>query len=220
MIKRCFLLIALVAMSSTAAHAQLTGPTSRARLWDISVQTRYVGEQTRDGEGASSASVESDLGWGIGFDYNLNERFDVGLFFNWRSANYTATVVPELTSDESEIYSSWLETSTIAVSADWNVLPKRITPYVTGALGWTLIDTNIPADIYGGCYYDPWYGYVCMTDVATYGTDVFSYSIGAGMRFEVSEAFFIRVGYDYNGVDLEGADGLNIFRLDMGITMR
>ena len=220
MIKRCLFMIALVAVSASAARAQMSGPTSRARLWDFSVQTRYVGEQTRDGAAGSGVSIESDLGWGLGFGYNVNERFDVGLFFSWRSANYTATVVPEINPEDTQTYSNWLDTSTLAVSADWNILPKRFTPYVSGALGWTLMNTNIPADVYAGCWYDPWYGYVCAGDVATYGVDVFSYSIGAGVRLEVSQAVFIRVGYDYNGIDLEGADGLNIFRVDAGITMR
>jgi opacity protein-like surface antigen len=221
MFNRCLLLFAFAVVSASTAHAQLGNPTSRARLWDFSVQTRYVGEQTHDGEGETSASVEADLGWGIGFGYNVNERFNVGLFFNWRSANYAATVVPEASLDEEgTTYSSWLDASTIALSADWNILPKRFTPYVSGAVGWSLIDTNIPADVYGGCWYDPWYGYVCAGDVSTYGTDAFSYSLGAGVRVELGEAAYVRIGYDYNGIDLEGTEGLDVFRLDLGFTMR
>jgi opacity protein-like surface antigen len=138
----------------------------------------------------------------------------------WRSANYTATVVSEADPEDTRIYSNWLEVSTLALTADWNVLSKRLTPYVNGALGWTLINTNIPADIYSGCWWDPWYGYVCASDVATYGSDVFSYGIGVGARLEVSDSVFFRVGYEYDGINHEGTDGINVFRLDLGLTMR
>ena len=103
---------------SSAARAQMGDPTSRARLGDLSVQTRYVGERTRDGAAGSSVSTASDLGWGLGFGYNVTERFDVGLFFSWRSANYAATVVPGIHPEDTQTYSNWLDTSTLAVSAE------------------------------------------------------------------------------------------------------
>ena len=78
MIKRCLLLVALAALSASAVSAQMNGPTSRARLWDFSIQTRYFGEQNKDGDGNSAASIESDLGWGFGFGYNV--AFAAGLF--------------------------------------------------------------------------------------------------------------------------------------------
>ena len=219
MIKRCLLLVALVTLSANAAHAQLTGPTYRAQHWDFAIQTRYAGEQNRNGNGVADAAIESDLGWGFGFGYNANERVNVGFILSWRSANYTATVVPENESEDSQVYSSWLDTATMALSADWNILPKRFTPYISGALGWSFIDTNIPADVYGGCWWDPWYGYVCASDIATFGTNAFTYSIGVGARLELSEMLFIRVGYDYNGIDLEDTDGLDVFRLDVGFNL-
>jgi opacity protein-like surface antigen len=219
MIRRCLLLVALVAVSASAARAQMSDPTSRARLWDFTIQTRYVADQTKDGDGNSEASIEADLGWGIGFGYNVNERFNVGLLVSWRSANYAATVVSATDPEDTQTYASWLETAPFGATADWNILPKRFTPYVSGGLGWTLVDSNIPSDLYSACWWDPWYGYVCGTGVATYGVSEFSYSIGAGVRLEVSKSFFIRVGYDYNGINLEGSDGLNVFRADVGFTM-
>lgn len=220
MVKRCMLFIALTAVFANTASAQLNNPTRRARLWDFTIQTRYAGDQTFEGTNLSEARIESDLGWGMGFGYNVNERVNVGFAFTWRSTPYTATVVADVDPREAQDYSSWLDASTVALGADFNLLPKRFTPYVSGGIGWTFIDSNIPADLYQGCWWHPWYGYMCGTAVSTYGTDEFSYSIGVGLRLELSEMFFVRVGYDYNGVNIDGADGLDIFRLDAGFTLR
>ena len=220
MLKRSFLVVSLLALSVSSVSAQLTGPTGRANSWEITVQTRYAGEQTHNGTTNTSAQMEADLGWGIGAGYNLNERFNLGFLVTWRSANYTATVVSEVDPEDTMIYSNWLDADTLALTADWNVLSKRLTPYVNGALGWTLINTNIPANIYSGCWWDPWYGYVCASDVETYGADVFSYAIGVGARLEVSDNVFFRVGYEYDGLNHDGTDGINAFRLDLGFTAR
>lgn len=220
MARRIIIMISLLVLVSTAANAINKGPSNREGAWDITIQTRYSGTQEHAGEGGSSSTIESDLGWGFGFAFNANERFNVGLAFTWRSPNYSATLVPEATGEEAGTYSNWLSIGTAALTADWNILPKTITPYVTGALGWTIINTNIPADAYGGCWYDPWYGYVCAGDVATYGSDVLSYSIGVGLRLEVSETVFLRIGYEYDGIDHDGTDGVNIFRCDIGFMSR
>jgi opacity protein-like surface antigen len=210
----------LLILSTTAVNAELKGPTSRGQNWDFTIQTRYAGEQYRAGEGGTSVNMEADLGWGFEFGYNLNESFNIGFLATWRSANYLATGVSGENSDNTQTYSNWLEATTMAITADWNILPRRITPYVSGALGWTLFDTNVPANVYSGCWYDPWLGYICSSSVATYGSDAFSYAVGVGLRLEVTETVFLRGGYEYDGMDLDGADGVNIFRLDIGFSMQ
>jgi opacity protein-like surface antigen len=219
MSKRLFLLAILIAMVATTANAGSMGePTLRAQAWDFSVQTRYMGSQNIDGDGGSSLSVNSDLGWGLGFGYNANDKFGVGFAVTWRGANYTATAVSD--SGATQTYSNWLDTSTIGLFANWYPMPKKFTPYVTGAIGWTWIDSNIPAGTYGGCWYDPWWGYVCDNYPTTYGTDAFSYSVGGGVRLEMGESVLILLGYEYDGVDVSGADGTSVLRVDVGITMQ
>jgi opacity protein-like surface antigen len=216
---RIMLLLLVLVVSAGSVMAE-NGPTNRDKTWDFTIQTRYAGEQVHNGDGGSTATLESDLGWGLGFAYNLNENFNVGFAMTWKNANYTATVVPEADPADTRTYSNWMDMGTLALTAEWNVLPKKFTPYLNGAIGWTLLDTNIAADIYGGCYYDPWWGYVCGTGTSTYGSDAMSYSIGVGLRLEIVESAFLKIGYEYDGVSHEGTDGVNIFRFDLGFAMR
>lgn len=219
MARRIMLVLLVLLVSAGSALAE-NGPTNRDKTWDFTIQTRYSSSQNHTGEGGSSAELESDLGWGLGFAYNIQENFNIGFAMTWKNANYTATYVPEVAPDETGTYSNWMDMGTLALTANWNVLKKRFTPYVNGAIGWTLLDTNVPADLYSGCYYDPWWGYVCGTTASTYGIDAMSYSIGVGLRLEIAESAFLKIGYEYDGVDVDGMDGANIFRFDLGFALR
>lgn len=219
MIRTAVLLLVLVSLAASSAYAQLSGPTLRADRWDISIQTRYTGAKDIDADGGSSMSLSDDLGWGFGFGYHIDDRFTVGFVSTWRSIPYDAVAVNAEDPDSVAYYSNWLDTATFALTGEWNLLPTRATPFVQGALGWTMIDTNILAGRYGGCWWDPWWGYVCSYRSATYGKTAFSYSIGGGVRLELSDTFFTRVGYDYNRVNVDNVGGLHIFRVDAGVTL-
>lgn len=206
----------LVAACGNFALAQ-DRATTRATLWDFTLQTRYLGSVDITRTGGASAKLEDDLGWGFGFGYNVNERFNIGFFTSWRYTNYNAKRGVGGIAVDSLRYSGSLETATIALSGDLNILPRKFTPYVSGAIGYTLVDTNIPINIYSGCWYDPWYGYVCGTAVDTYTKDAASYSLGAGVRLEVSRAVFFKVGYERNWIDFGEAEGVDILRIDGGL---
>jgi len=49
-------------------------------------------------------------------------------------------------------------------------------------IGWTWIDTNIPdGPPVGGCWWDPWWGYVCTTTYPTKTKSAFSYQATLGV---------------------------------------
>jgi Outer membrane protein beta-barrel domain len=208
----------LVTVATTGALAN--GPTSRADEWDFTVQTRYIAETTVDGKGGGSVSLEDDLGWGFGFGFNKNEKLNIGFFMNWRNTNYTATGADSFGAVDSLTYSNFLESGTIALAVDFNLMPKKITPYVSGAVGYTIVDSNIPGDIYSGCYWDPWYGYICGSGVATYSEDAASYSLGVGLRIETAGALFFKIGYERNWIDVDSSFSVDMMRIDGGFTLR
>ena len=80
-----------------------------------------------------------------------------------------------------------------------------------------LINTNIYAGSVPGCWWDPWWGYVCGQYPTTYGANATAGTVGVGGHFEVSPKFFLRAGYEYGWVDNSGVDGAHMFRLDIGL---
>jgi opacity protein-like surface antigen len=213
------LAIAAIVMTTASMAAAETRETSRAMAWDLSIETRYTQSHDYSGDNNTSLSLDDDLGWGFGFSYNMNERFSLGMLFSWRSVNYNATY--EDATDPAVVtgtYGGELDTGTFAAMGQWNILPKSFTPYVNGGIGWTLIDTNVVADYQTGCWYDPWWGYVCSGYTSTYGTDCASFAAGVGVRFEPNEKLFIQVGYEMDWLDIDNVDSFDMFRVDVGIT--
>lgn len=211
-----FIAIAVGALALAGTARAENTYTDRAQKWDFSIQTRYTPSRDFDGTHGSTVHLNDDLGWGFEFGYNVNERLNIGFLTSWRSVSYNATTIDATDATNVVGYNSWLDTGTFALTGTFNLLPKRFTPYVNGGIGWTMIDTNIAADYATGCWWDPWWGYVCDTYVSTYGTDAASYGFGAGMRLEVNPQMFIRVGYEHNFIDVSNADGADIFRVDVG----
>lgn len=208
-----FALLLVLAAAGAAQAAELA--TMREGHWDFSVQTRYTPSQDFEGEGGSTLSLNDDLGWGFGFGYNLSDQFNLGFAWTWRGLNYNAKIVGE--DGGTANYSNWLDTSTIALTGEYSLTRTKFAPYVNGSLGWTFIDTNIVSDYNGGsCWWDPWYGYICTDYYDTYGTEAFIYSVGAGMRMELTPTVFIRIGYEHGWTDLESYDGADMFRVDLG----
>lgn len=215
MIRSALMLTTFLLIVTSTAHAQRWYP-SREQKWEFTIQTRYTVEQEFSGEGGSSIKLKDDLGWGFGFAYNMSQNWSFGFGFAWRSIPYTAIIVDQADPQNKREYSGDLDFSTIALSGVWNVLRGRFTPYATGNLGMTFIDTNIFAGTGTGCWWDPWFGPVCGTFPTTYGKTGGSFTIGAGLRAELSDNFFLRGGYEYGRTKVESVEGTSMIRGDIG----
>ncbi len=210
--------LALMVLSIASVASAEVRMTDRTQRWDLSIETRYTASHDFSGDHGAGLSLDDDLGWGFGFGYNMNERFNLGLLMSWRSISYDATFTDATDPSDIGHYGGWLDIGTFAAMGQFNLLPKTFTPYVNGGIGWTLIDTNIVADYQAGCWWDPWWGYICDGYTSTYGIDCATFVLGAGVRLEPSEAVFIQVGYERGWLDVDHVDSFDMFRVDLGFT--
>jgi opacity protein-like surface antigen len=214
-------ILVVMTVAGTAHAGELLRPSDRTGFWDFTIQTRYSAAKDFEGAGGSKLSLEDDLGWGFGVGYNINERLNIGGFVSWRTIDYTATDVNKADPLDTASYSGWLDTGNFAASAIFNLLPKAFTPYVQGTVGWALVDTNIPSGFASGCWWDPWWGYICDGYATTYGQDGVAYSLGGGINLQLLDIMFIRVGYDRMWIDMDdAADSADLFRVDAGFLYR
>ena len=224
MVKRGVILASVlifVVAGGALGQRTLFAPSDRTGAYEFSIQTRFVGSQEFDRQNGSHLSLEDNLGWGFGVAYHLTERFNVGLFAAWRSIDYSAHVVitdPPKTVD----FTGWMDTGNVGVNATLNVFKRRFTPYLQGAIGWAMLDTNIPAlsGIDMDCFWDPWWGTICVESGENIGEDAASYMLGGGLSLQLTDEFFVRAGYEKNWINVEGADNFDIVRVDAGFLYR
>ena len=137
----------------------------------------------------------------------------------WDSADYEATRVIE--NDGTRNFDSTLDATSLAATAEYIFSQGRISPFVNASAGWTYVDTNIPSGpAQGGCWWDPWFGYICGTSQPSLTKTEFSYGAAAGVRFDLSENFFLRASVGKSYIDYDkniGDSGRTIASIGIGV---
>ncbi|MGE0621640.1 MAG: porin family protein [Pseudomonadales bacterium] len=194
------LAMTLAFTSLLAATVASAADSDRGGRWEATFQILGSSSESSNGENGSSLDLDSDTGWGFGFTYNFNQHLAVGFDAAFLSPDYTAVVVPDgggtVTVDhEADIFNG-------AVNGTWNILPGNFTPYIQAGIGWTYVDSNVVDGLPStGCWWDPWWGYVCANFYDTYEDTRFSWNGGVGVRLEFQNDFFLKGSYNKVWVD-------------------
>jgi opacity protein-like surface antigen len=140
-------------------------------------------------------------------DYNFSERLSAGASLGYDSKDYTAEAPGD---DPGEIFKLKGDLTTLSLMFDgtYNFLTGPLTPFVSAGLGWSSVDTNIatgPPDV--GCWWNPWYGYICTSTQDTKTESGFAYEVGLGLRYDINE-FLVADGlYRMRWVSFDNAEG-------------
>jgi len=208
--------LALCGTWSAAARAE------RQPGWDFGAELLYQFSHDIDFKGGSSASLDDDLGIALTFGYRLNPRLEVLFGLDWNKIDYKVNVANGTAGGVGFSANGDLEAFTPRIGLNFNILEGDLTPYVSGSVGWSFIDTNIPnGPPVSSCWWDPWWGYVCGTWQTTRNIDEFAYSLGAGVRWDVSSTISLRLGYEKHWLDLSEATSTPDFdQIKFGIMAR
>jgi outer membrane assembly lipoprotein YfiO len=200
------------------------GYRGRKGKYEITLQPRYNASKSIGSGGGSSIDLDPGFGFGLGFGYNFTNNLGLHLDGSWARANYTAKIA---TTDSGGIstpptsINGTLDTTTIALNMNYYFLNRPFTPFVTGGIGWTWVDSNIPSGPpEGTCWWDPWYGYICTAYRNTYTKNSFSYNLGLGVRWDAYPGVFLQGSVGLQWLDL-GKAGTTDFlggRMDLGYT--
>jgi opacity protein-like surface antigen len=207
---------ALVVPVAEAQGYTTVRPGGRGGGWDFYLPLTYANSAIINGQNGTNVDINGGYGFGFGFGYNFNDNFQLNGMFTWNSRTYDATVVN--TSGTTKKYSNYMDTSTFSLNAVYYFLSGTITPFVSGGVGITYVDTNIqtgPAT--GTCWYDPWWGYVCDSYVPTKTENDVSYNAGIGVRFDVNRQFSLQGSYNKMWIDISKASGspdFDLWRMD------
>ena len=204
------LALALLA-GATAADAQ-----SREGRWEYTLGIPYqLGSETTF-DGGSTLKTKSDFGFGMTFGYNPSEQVTWSFGLKWAGVGYDADVVKQDggSTHVSGTYDAWGLSGNLL----FNLGQGPLTPFVGAGIGYTWIDTNVPNGLpQTGCWWDPWYGYICSTYYPTKSVNSFSYQAMGGLRYAFNPRTFLRLSYASQWIDTSnGTPRFDVFGLEIG----
>lgn len=205
--------VLLLVLSGIASADNFSKYSNRTHHWEFGLLLNHVDSWELRGRNGSTIDVDSDTGLGFQLGYNVDEHIYLGFEFTHNSQAYDASVIPvndpadpTNTGTPVDVHHT-LDNDAFNFNFAYNFLTKTFTPYVSGSLGWTYLDSNIPSSETGTvCWWDPWWGYICSDYVSTYNTTPFSFGIGAGLRWDVGRQMVIRASIDRRWFNVDGVN--------------
>jgi hypothetical protein len=204
------------------------GNDERAGNWETALQLAYLSSESVSGSGGSGIDISDDWGIGIVFGYNFTNHLSAGFEMNYLTPRYDATFVPDDGMGNPGTPQTINHKLTIfngQFKGTYNILKGPITPFVDVSLGWTYVDSNVTdGPPVTGCWWDPWWGYVCRNFYSTYNDTGFSYGGAVGMRWDMvqwqaTRNMFLRGSYGILKTDFGGGSGdpsLDMGRIEFG----
>jgi opacity protein-like surface antigen len=195
-IRRSLILLALIFLS-TSVHAQRFNQNKirdglRNGNWEAGLLLQYQNSFGDEFENGAAIDIDSSMGFGFKVGWNWTQKWNLSYRFSLNKPDYTAIIVPE----DPELPNQTLDYQMSKYSHQFNVtyhfLKGPLTPFVQAGIGWTKLDSNVPDSPPSvGCWWDPWWGYICFSDWSTYSTSKFTYNVGLGLRWDVNGALFL-----------------------------
>ena len=181
------------------------------RPWDTRLGVSYQLTSNTDFDGGTTAEFNTSTGFLVGIGYDLSNHFEIGANFSYDERDYDAKLAGD---DPGEIFpvSGSLEAMGAMVDLTYYFMTGRFTPFVTTGIGWNWVDTNIPTEPpQVGCWWNPWYGYICQGFQDTKNVDGFAYQAGAGLRYRLNQSFSLSGSYRMTWMNFPKADGTPTF---------
>ena len=199
------------------AGATVADAQDRDGLWEFTLGTFYQLGTGLDGDEGSTLDTDDDFGFSIGGGYNFSDRLATNFAFQWAGVGYDANVVGE-DGGVTRIKGSY-DSFALSANAIVNLTEEPLTPYVGAGIGWTWVDTNIPSGLpLTGCWWDPWWGFICTTTYPTKTESTFSYQAVAGVRYDFFSTF-LRLNYTSQWLDFgsfSSTPRFDVIGLDFG----
>jgi hypothetical protein len=213
---------AVVVFAALLACASVQAQSRRPGTSEIYIGPVFTDGKSYSFQGGSTARTDTGYGLNFGYAYNYTPHVQLGFDIAWSEQDYRSTVQPGPANPDPtpKNRNGTIESRVLRFTGTYHFLARDFTPFVTGGLGWSYIDTNIPAGLPElVCWYYPWYGQYCGTYVPTETTTKFSYNVGAGLRLDFGRSGFGRILVNSQYVDFGGSYGsanLTQYRVDIG----
>lgn len=175
---------------------------NRAGTWEWSFAGIYQDSAGSGAAGGSSVDVDGQFGLGISFGYHLNNNFMIGADVEWLRPDYTAVLVNDLDPTDVTVINHELSQFNGRIKGTFHFTDGPLTPYVEAGFGWTYIDSNVAdGPPITGCWWHPWWGYVCSNYYSTFSSTEFSYGGALGLRYQLVGGTVLKLSVNHYVLD-------------------
>ena len=205
---------ALAASQSAMAQFGHGDVNASAGDWEFRIGPVFTESKNIAFNGGSNANVDSTTGVKIGTGWYVSPHLAIGMNFAWANTSFNGTVCSTSIACSAanppsiHIENGHVDFSTLNFDGTYTFLEGPLKPFIVAGIGWQWLNTNIAsAPPQTGCWWDPWWGYVCSTWQPTHGSSSFTYQVGGGIQFNFSRSFAVNVDYRYTWFQLDHASG-------------
>jgi len=223
MFKRLIILLMLITLS-TSVFAQRFNKKgddygSRNSRWEASFLMGMQNSSSKDFEGGASLDIDKKFGWGFTLGYNFNSKLNTSYKLFVTKPGYTAVIIPEDPEIGPQTIDYTMDKFSHQFNATYSFMDRPFTPFVQAGVGFMTLDSNIvdqPPTT--GCWWDPWWGYICTTTWSTFKTTRFAYNMGLGVRWDINNAMYVRGSYNKEWISLKnGSMSFDILSFEGGL---
>jgi opacity protein-like surface antigen len=203
------------------------GPSGRADSWEVSIGAFNQVSQNLGGEDSdpgaavpNSSSLDIDSEWGYTFNvtYNFTEHLALGADLDWIRPRYELTLVPDDPLENAVSLKHRASQFNGRLKGTYTFSANNFSPFVDLGIGWTRFDSNVAdGPPVTGCWWHPWWGYICENFYSTFSSTEFTYGTGVGLRYDFSGGGAIKASYNWWWLDSGGKSddfSLEAFRLE------
>ena len=177
---------------NSLSAAEINKPFNRTGDFGVFLTGQFLGSDSTDVDDDITYGVDAEIGiddtdmYGIGFEYNITQHLNINI-----NALYGQTDGILKMNGYGYQYEGKSDVDIFAFNynIDCNILKSRFTPVISVGIGFMTYNID---DVYGS------------------GEDVdgteFTYNIGAGFRWDVNDALFIKTIYKINWVEIDDTD--------------
>lgn len=195
--------VLLVCLPFVSPHAQ---GQNRAGGWEWAISGLYQGSESSGSAGSSTLAVDSAFGIGFNIGYNLSNKLTLGLDVDYLRPDYHAVLIEDAIPPTSTTINHEFTQFNTRFKGTFNFTDGPLSPFVEAGLGWTFIDSNVAdGPPITGCWWHPYWGYICNNYYSTFTETAFTYGAGIGIRYDIRGGSFLKVSYNTWVLDGVGA---------------
>jgi opacity protein-like surface antigen len=210
----------LIAIFVLTVPALSFAQANRANSWEWSIAAIYQDSASSGAEGGSNLKLDNEFGLGINFGYNFTDKLYLGGDFEWLRPDFSATIISDELNPQRQTINHTMSQFNGRIKGTLTFLSSPLSPFVEAGIGWSYFDSNVAdGPPLTGCWWHPWWGYICENFYSTFSSTEFTYGGALGLRYIMRGGTTLKLSVNQYWIDVGDAGGdpeLNAARLEVG----